>query len=153
MHFSYHVTKIASQQVAVGHALKPNKKCKVFVPWLQEQAWKFLEYCQALTPVYHTMKSAEIARIETDDIVKLIKNQIREHLRYHNVDPLVVLVGYDVWKVISSCHEPHTVSFNTSTQFYNEYGGPYFLGLEIHIVPWLEGILVAPEKIVLRQRK
>jgi len=153
MHFSYHVTKELSLQINVGHALKPNNKCKVFVPWLQRQAWKFLEYCQALTPVYHTVKSAEVVRIETDNIVKLIKDQIREHLRYQNDHPLVVLIGYDVWRIISSSDYPHTLIFNTSTQFYNECGGPYFLGLEVHIVPWFEGILVAPEKIVLRQRK
>lgn len=117
------------------------------LPWLQRACFYVLRKLRA----YYADTKINFDRIAIDE-EKFIDNvfkQQHELVRAFGKTPKRILMGAaDYRKLMGELHSPdHHFAFN-SGYYVNDYRGrETFIGLEVEVVPWMEGVIVMPARI------
>jgi hypothetical protein len=113
--------------------------------WLQRLCFRVLDKLEAYKKVEHITFSTH--RIDTDYFVDRVMRQQRDIFNYYHPDrPVELIIGAEDYNKLAG-----TPEFNQLVEFevplhFNGRGRHRLMGLRVTIVPWMQGILVIPER-------
>lgn len=138
-------------QIKEAKKFTPAKDC-VFKPsgrfqWLQKLAWAVLVKFSSTQRVEIVSERIVIDRdelLKNGKLLDAIDFQINEMYQLYNVRGARLLIGVEDFRRLASTPEVrHLMSFNVYLPMKNKRGN-FIFGLEIQVVPWMQGILVMP---------
>jgi len=112
-------------------------------PWkvLQKQMWKFLLHTKAITNATYDHKKVTWHTVEPDNVVKYVLKQIDHCWDRYSLEPTSILMGSEDYRKIASGVE-EGVEFQMAAELRQSNT---FLGIKVHVVPWIKGIIVLPK--------
>ena len=113
-------------------------------PWLQRLCFKVLSRLNCV----HSEEVVKYQQydIDTEDLMKKIFESVDGIQNSFNTKPDLLLVGGDDWAELM-----HSVRPEQGFQFMADYRrGPSVMGLMVHVVPWMNGILPLHSKDLIR---
>lgn len=109
--------------------------------WLQRLAIRVLKKLGAHQQF--TREAVERVKIDTDDIIKAAHAQIQE-LLHANLRPGVILMGFGQFDSMRAIATDY-LRFSADMRI-GHAGEVHLLGIPVHTIPHMDGILVLPEK-------
>lgn len=111
--------------------------------WLQKLCLFILMKLQAYCVDYKTVY--ETRSIDTDSFMEQLLTQRENLVRLFNMKPSTLLIGSEDYVELMrevAFSNPQYFSFDTSYNHDLE-----ILGLKVHVIPWMKGCLVMPDKL------
>lgn len=137
-----------------GVRFEPGRDHEFFIRLLQKAAWRWLSWCGCLHDVLAPRNVVEIGRVQESDVLKAIRRQLDEYMRYNpNERPTDVVIGGDVLDELVGHMTNNIVTFTINSPGFErkiqDRHGRYLtqftvFGMRVTAVPWFTGVLVLP---------
>jgi hypothetical protein len=118
-------------------------------PWLQKIAFWIL----AKLDCYHTEQSIQHKRIEINNYTfgPALLRQYEEFGRFVSERPSKIYMGPDQLDELIGSTDFHNILRFTVPMIYGSRGHAEVLGMEVVVVPWLNGFFIPPDALRPRQ--
>lgn len=111
----------------------------------QRLAIWFLRKTGVAGPAQEEVSTLVREKIRTGDFSTMVLEQYREAFKNLNREPKTLYIGSeDFERLMNTAKSTYYMNFTAPIAYGYEDGSCKFYGLEVHVIPWMSGVLVVP---------